>query len=69
MSGRISEDPAPRLRGWRGKQRPRVPNSSDRKPHPTRQREVGQHTDLVLRRLAQDDGREVVLSADLSRRL
>jgi hypothetical protein len=52
MSGRISEDPAPRLRGWRGKHRPRVPTSSYWKPHPTRQREVGQHTDLVLRRLA-----------------
>jgi hypothetical protein len=68
MTGRICEDP-PTAAWMGGTHGPRVPDSSDCKPHPTRQREVGQHTDLVLRRLAKDDGREVVLSADLSRRL
>ena len=69
MSRPHLQGPASRLHGWAEKHGSRVSDSSDSKPHPTRQREVGQHTDLVVRRLAQDDGREVVLSADLSRRL
>jgi hypothetical protein len=32
-----------------------------KKPHPTSEREAGHHTDLVLRRLAKDDGKGEVV--------
>jgi hypothetical protein len=45
----------------------RVRDSSERKPRPASEREAGQDTDLVVRRLAKDDGREVVLGPILRR--